>query len=68
VDPDAGDNISRIEIYTEGGQLAGASNFSSNNVNWNTFSVSNNTKKYYFLKVIQADGQFAISAPIWTGL
>jgi hypothetical protein len=68
IDPDAGDNISRIEIYTDAGQLAGSSNFSSNNVSWNTFSISNNTKKYYFLKVIQADGQFAISAPIWTGV
>lgn len=68
VDPDAGDNISRIEIYTEDKQLVGTSYFSSNNVSWNTFSVSGNTNKYYFLKVIQADGQFAISAPIWTGI
>jgi len=66
-DPDASDNISKIEVYTEGGQLAGSATFNSNNVHWTSFSVSGNTRKYYFLKVIQADGQFAITAPIWTG-
>lgn len=66
-DPDASDNISKIEVYTEGGQLAGSATFNSNNVHWTGFSVSDNIRKYYFLKVIQADGQFAITAPIWTG-
>ncbi|MGG1518123.1 CehA/McbA family metallohydrolase [Paenibacillus oryzisoli] len=67
-DPDSGDTISRIEVYTEGGQLAGSANFSSTNINWTNFSITNNTKKYYFLKIIQNDGQAAITAPIWTGL
>ncbi|WP_164821358.1 galactose-binding domain-containing protein [Paenibacillus koleovorans] len=67
-DPNSGDNISRIEVYTEGGALAGSANFNSNNVNWTAFTITNNTKRYYFLKVIQADGQFAITAPIWTGI
>ncbi|UQZ81097.1 Endo-1,4-beta-xylanase A precursor [Paenibacillus konkukensis] len=67
-DPDAGDTIKKIEVYTEGGQLAGSANFNSNNVSWTSFSVTNNTKKYYFIKVTQADGQAAVTAPIWTGL
>jgi hypothetical protein len=68
VDPDAGDTISKIEVYTEGGQSADSATFSSKNVNWTSFIVPNNTKKYYFVKVIQADGQAAVTAPIWTGL
>jgi|GEM_PF-1012098 len=67
LDPDSGDKISKIEVYTEGGLLAGSSTFNSNNVSWTGFQVTNNTKNYYFLKVIQADGQYAITAPIWTG-
>ncbi len=67
IDPDVGDNISRIEVYTDGGIQAGSADFSSNNVNWTSFSITNDTNKYYFLKVIQADGQYAITAPIWTG-
>ena len=67
-DPDSGDKVSKIEVYTEGGQLAGSSSFNSENVNWTNFTISNNTKKYYFIKVIQLDGEYAITAPIWTGV
>ncbi len=65
-DADTGDNISKIEVITAGGTVAASSAFSANTVNWNTQLPA--TNKYYYVKVTEADGDYAFSAPIWTGL
>lgn len=64
-DPDTNDRITKIEILTEGGAVVHTHNCNSTSVQ--ITPTLDNTKKYYFLRVTQADGEFAITAPVWTG-
>jgi hypothetical protein len=64
-DPNTSEVISQIEILSSGGVVKYSNTFSSNTVNWNL--SLDHTEKYYYLKITQADGDLAFSAPIWTG-
>jgi hypothetical protein len=64
-DPDENDNFSKVEVLTEGGEVVAARDFESNSVVWEL--NLDPAKKYYFLRVTQADKDLAFSAPIWTG-
>ncbi|ONI45056.1 hypothetical protein AN641_05010 [Candidatus Epulonipiscioides gigas] len=63
-DPDEDDEITKIELITDGGY----SQFKTTNTNhWNLSinpeDVSSST--YFYVKVTQADGDIAVTAPIW---
>ncbi len=68
-DPDAGDNVSAIQVYygVPGSGTAATvltSNSSSSSLNYtHTTSVGDNY--YYYAKITQADGDIMWTAPIW---
>lgn len=67
-DPDTTDLISRIDIITNGGVILDSlTNVNSNNATWQkdiiTASYDN---KYFYVRVIENDGQVAVSSAIWT--
>jgi hypothetical protein len=64
-DPDPGDMIQRIELIADGGTIAAADTFDATTVNWN-FQLSS-VYRYHYLKITEADGDLAVTAPIWTG-
>ncbi|MBO9606367.1 MAG: CehA/McbA family metallohydrolase [Paenibacillaceae bacterium] len=57
------DTISKITLYGPGGQVIGSQTYSSRIAHY-TASIAP-TYKYYFAKVEQTDGDWAVSAPIW---
>ncbi len=64
MDPDTTDQIKSVSLVTSGGKELATQTFTSREV---TYTVDlNNDYPYYFLKVVQADGDIAITAPIWT--
>lgn len=64
-DGDEKDKVARIEVISKGGTVVKSKFFESNDIRW-SFKL-NPVNRYYYVKVIQADGDFAFSAPIWTG-
>jgi hypothetical protein len=67
VDPDSTDKITKVEILTEGGAVVYSHDSDDSTVHI-TPSLPTAGKKYYFLRVTQADGEMAITAPVWTGV
>ena len=66
-DPDVNDSISYFEIKTNSGRSLKIEEFPENN-EWDyTLSGSDVKPGYYFVLVKQADGDFAVTAPIWIG-
>jgi len=66
-DPDATDSISSIQIVTSGGQIL----YTTTPVGARTYSGSYDYSfsgggKWFYLKVVEQDGNVAITAPIWT--
>ena len=63
-DPDFGDNLAKVQVIGEGGravweQAVSATNFKQE------FEIPN-TEGYYYIKVVEADGNIAVTAPVWT--
>ncbi|MCL6590093.1 MAG: CehA/McbA family metallohydrolase [Firmicutes bacterium] len=65
VDPDPGDLIQKIEVIADYGAIAAAETFASSTVNWSLRLPP--AFRYYYLKITEADGGLAVTAPIWTG-
>lgn len=65
-DPDEFDRIKSIEIITNGGKVVHKENFTEQNVDF-VYTLNNPKAGYYYIKVIQADGNIAVTAPIWLG-
>ncbi|MHC4536038.1 MAG: CehA/McbA family metallohydrolase [Planctomycetota bacterium] len=63
-DPDAGDLITRIEIF-EDGVVIQADEPNSNRRRWKTMFKPKAGKHYYFVKITQKDGNLMWSAPVW---
>ncbi len=66
-DPNSTDVISKVELITDGGLTAFSTTGTSNSLSWD-FSVdpedvAENT--YFYVKVTQADGDIAVTAPMW---
>lgn len=59
------DAISKVSIIANGGVEVTSKEFNSNNVNWD-FEL-NPEYTYYYVKVVQADKDIAVTAPIWVG-
>ena len=56
----------KVEVIVNGG-LAIASQTVSGGDGTVTFSFDSNDYSYYYLRVTQADGNIAVTAPVWTG-
>ena len=73
-DPDGipSDNITLLEIVSDGGQVIASQSFSSTTVDWEV-SLTSTTASYYYLRVTTAsnvsggEGITAWTAPVWTG-
>jgi hypothetical protein len=63
-DPDADDLIVRIELF-EDGVIVQTDQPNSNRRSWKTKFGPKPGKHYYFIKVIQKDGNLMWSAPVW---
>jgi len=66
VDPDSADRIASIQIITTGGQVLASTTGSSNSMSWDYAYANPGGGNWYYLKVVEADGDIAISSPIWT--
>lgn len=66
LDPDSADRITLVEIITTGGRVLASTMLGSNNVNWDYSFFNPGGGNWYYLKAIEADGDIAISSPIWT--
>lgn len=64
-DLDKDDNISKVEIITNGGRVVKSESFNSNVVNME-FELPV-VKGYYYARVTQADKNIAVTAPVWIG-
>ncbi len=64
-DLDKDDNISKVEIITNGGRVVKSESFNSNVVNME-FELPV-VKGYYYVRVTQADKNIAVTAPVWIG-
>lgn len=58
-------SIGKVEVIVNGG-LTAASKTVSGNQDTVTFNLDN-SYSYYYIKVTQADGDIAVTAPVWTG-
>lgn len=75
-DPDnvATDNITKVELVSDGGQVVASINTNSTNVSWSP-TITSTTSHYYYVRVTTASdsasnngpGVTAWSAPVWTG-
>jgi hypothetical protein len=57
------DNISKVSVIANGGTVVASQTYSTNKVTYTTTLSPN--YKYYFIRVDQADGDWAVTAPIW---
>lgn len=62
-DPDETDKIGKVEVIVNGGLSAASKTISSNKGEVN-FTLSPDYS-YYYIKVTQADGDIAVTAPVW---
>lgn len=68
LDPDAGDNIDKIQLITDGGRVAHeVTNVNATEKEWKLTFVPNSSSTYYYVKVVQADKDIAVTAPVWIG-
>lgn len=58
-------SIGKVEVIVNGG-LSAASQTVASNQDTVTFNLDN-SYSYYYIKVTQADGDIAVTAPVWTG-
>ena len=73
-DPDGlpSDNITLVEIISDGGQVVASQSFNSTSVDWEV-TLTSETAHYYYLRVTTAsnvsgsEGLTAWTAPVWTG-
>lgn len=66
VDPDAADRIASVQIITTGGRVLASTTGSSNPMSWDYGYANPGGGNWYYLKTVEADGDIAISSPIWT--
>jgi hypothetical protein len=69
-DPDINNNsekIAKVIVYCNFGRVVTESNFSAYNINWE-FELNQpliDQGSYYYVKVFNSDGDYAITAPVW---
>jgi hypothetical protein len=65
-DPDSSDRIIKASVISNAGIEVASKEFDGNDIVWDLELDA--MYGYYFVDIRQADGQYAVSAPIWTGL
>ncbi|MEG1001753.1 MAG: CehA/McbA family metallohydrolase [Clostridium sp.] len=66
-DIDNGDNIKNISVIGDGGKvIKSIDNINNEEKNWE-FNLDNSDSSYYYVKVVEVDGDIAVTAPIWIG-
>ena len=66
-DPDSSDSISKVEIIVNSGKVAYTWN-KVEDLQRGEFSVELDPEySYYYIRVTQADGDLAVTAPVWVG-
>jgi hypothetical protein len=73
-DPDGvpNDNITLVEIVSDGGHVVASQSFNSTTVDWD-ITLTSASARYYYLRVTTAsnvsgsEGLTAWTAPVWTG-
>ena len=63
-DPDATDTIGRIQVIGEGPTVLYEVPVSGSA--WSGEIELSNTSGYYYIKIVQGDGDIAVTAPVWT--
>ena len=63
-DPDAGDAIAKIQIIGEGARVV--HEIPVNDSYWKGEFELPNSEGFYYVKVVEADGAIAVTAPVWT--
>ncbi|OPX42824.1 endo-1,4-beta-xylanase A precursor [Ruminiclostridium hungatei] len=66
LDPDAPDKIGRVSLVTNGGRESHVQNFDTNTGVY-LVNIEAPAKGYYYIKVVEADGDIAVTAPVWIG-
>ena len=65
-DFDTSDYIGTVSLITNGGKESNVQTFESNNAVYSV-NIDNPSKGYYYIKVVEADGDIAVTAPVWVG-
>ncbi len=65
-DLDTSDYIGTVSLITNGGKESNVQTFESNNAVYSV-NIDNPSKGYYYVKVVEADGDIAVTAPVWVG-
>lgn len=65
-DPDTSDSVKSVEIITNGGKVVHKQTYNHQNVDFE-YTLDDPRAGYYYIKVVQADGHIAVTAPIWLG-
>lgn len=60
-----GRRIVKAELYGEQGRVLEQIELDAAELNWNLTLPAQEEQRYYFVKVYQDDGEFAVTAPIW---
>lgn len=63
-DKDLKDNIQKIEVITNSGQIVKQKKFSSNIAKLE-FNLESEKNKFYYVKVYQKNNKISVTAPIW---
>lgn len=65
-DPDSADKIQSISIITNGGKAIYTKTYGTHTAVLEK-TIDSPAKGYYYIKVVEEDGQIAVTAPIWLG-
>lgn len=65
-DPDASDKIETVSVITTGGKEVISRNFATQEATLKD-TIANPAAGYYYIKVVQEDGDIAVTAPVWLG-
>ncbi|TJX68366.1 hypothetical protein E8P77_02670 [Soehngenia saccharolytica] len=65
-DPDANDKIQTLSIISNGGKAVVKESVGANSIEFET-TIEDPTPGYYFVQVVQEDGDIAVTAPVWLG-
>lgn len=65
-DPDVSDKIDTVSVITTGGKEVLSRNFETEEAVLED-TIANPAAGYYYVKVVQEDGDIAVTAPVWLG-
>jgi hypothetical protein len=66
LDPDSTDRIVSVQIITTGGKVLASMTANASTVAWDYPYTNPGGGNWYYVKAVEADGDIAISSPVWT--